>query len=322
MKRVHVLSLAVCAAFFGLCAFLNAQEVKPAKVLLFTRSPGFPHGPANANLKDGTTPAGRALNAYFKDKKIEIIESKDGSIFDGDLSQYDGFVFSTVADLMGGKDERNTAANGFSAVDKPMTEKGLRNMIAAIRNGKGFMGWHNATDSFSGVKDEKGQDIYTNLIGARFIVHGPDQVAGVTTTDAGKFPFLKDTKEYAVHEEWYAMKNFNPDMHVLQVQKTKKEDGSTAMNGDMYNRAPFPVTWIRMEGKGRVAYTSFGHSEHSFETSEREMQKWGTLQPGITRLQAVAELIEWSIGRFDSDTTPNFDKVAPGAGEKNDREYR
>ena len=34
-----------------------------------------------------------------------------------------------------------------------------------------------------------------------------------------------------------------------------------AMKGPMYQRKPYPETWARMEGKGRVFYTSMGHRE-------------------------------------------------------------
>lgn len=331
MKRRNVLFLALCAAFFGFCTFLHAQEVKPAKVLLFSRTPGFPHGPVNANLRDGTTPAGRAMNAFFKEKgkNIEVLETRDGSVFDGDLSKYDGFVFSTVADLMGGKDERATEANGF-APDKPMTEQGLKNLIAAIRGGKGLVGWHNATDSFSNVRDSEGKDIYTNLIGARFISHGPQQTATVVTTSDGAlvaadgtkkggFPFLKGVPEITIWEEWYAMKNYNKDLHVLLVQKTKNEAGEFIMKGGEYQRDPFPIAWIRLEGKGRVGYASFGHSEHYFEENPKEVERWGKAADNLPR---ITELIEWSIGRFDADTTPNIDKAAPNAGSHNDGPWK
>ena|GEM_PF-805974 len=336
MKLRYVLSFAVVAAFFGLCTVFTAQEtkaeeVKPAKVLLFSRSPGFPHGPINANLRNGTTPAGRALNAYFKEKgkNIEVVESKDGSVFDGDLSQYDGFVFSTVANLLGGTDERANEANGF-APDKPMTEQGLRNLITAVQGGKGFVGWHNATDTYSNVRDEDGKDIFTNFIGARFISHGPEQTATVTTvsdgavvaangTRSGGFPFLKDVPEITVWEEWYAMKNFNKDMHVLLVQKTRNDAGELTMRGGEYQRDPFPIAWIRAEGKGRVGYTSFGHSEHYFEENPSQVERWGKAADNLPR---IADLIEWSIGRFDADTTPNLDKVAPNAGSHDDGPWR
>ena len=309
MKRFFSLSFVIVAALLCINTLLNAQNVKPAKLLLYTRSEGFVHEPARMG-DSGNSPSGRALKAYFADKKVEIVETQDGGVFDGDLSQYDGFVFCTTGNLLR---EGN--------IGKPMTESGLRNLIASIRSGKGLVGFHNATDTYSNVKDDDGKDIYTKLIGARFIVHGREQTAIVTTVSSGNFPFLKDVKEITAWEEWYAMKNFNKDMHVLQVQKTKNPDGSWAMyEGDaMYKREPYPTTWIRIEGKGRVGYTSFGHSDHYFEEkSPSGVEKWGKPEVNLPR---ITQLIEWSIGRFNSDTTPNIDKVAPGAGEKNDVEY-
>jgi len=42
---------------------------------------------------------------------------------------------------------------------------------------------------------------------------------------------------------------------VILVQETH------GMKGQLYRRPPFPATWARMQGKGRVFYTSMGHDE-------------------------------------------------------------
>ena len=91
------------------------------------------------------------------------------------------------------------------------------------------------------------------------------------------------------------MGQFNPDMRVLLVQETE------GMDGKDYQRPPFPSTWIRKEGNGRVAYSAFGHDNRYFHNAEN--------------VRRIGELIEWSIGRFDVDTTPNFDKVTPKGNE-------
>jgi hypothetical protein len=109
MKRRYFLPLAVMAAFLGLCTLLNAQEAKKAKVLHFTRSQGFEHDPAKL-LPDGTTLSGQALKTYFADKNIELVETQDGGAFDGDLDQYDGFIFYTSGNLLDGGGSRNDKA--------------------------------------------------------------------------------------------------------------------------------------------------------------------------------------------------------------------
>ena len=289
MKRRYFFSLALVAtAFLGLCTLLNAQDVKPAKILVFTRSQGFEHEPAKL-LGDGTTYTGQALKKYFaeKNKNIEIVETQDGGVFDGAISQYDAFVFNTSGNLLDANGSKNDKA-------KPMTEVGLRKMIAAVQSGKGFVGIHSATDTHVGnLKDENGVDLYTKFVGARFSGHDAQQSATLTIVEPTAFPSLKEAgKQITTKDECYAMKEFSKDIHVVLIQET---DG---MVGGNYARPPFPATWIRKEGNGRVAYTSFGHDNRYF----------------TEQVARIGDFVEWAIGRFEADTTPNIEKVTPGFG--------
>ena len=288
MKRPYFLSLALIATALGLCTFLNAQEGKPAKILVFTRSQGFEHEPAKL-LDDGTTATGQLLKAYFAalKKNVEVVETQDGGVFDGDISPYDAFVFYTSGNLQNADGSKNDKA-------KPLSEAGLRKLFAAVQSGKGFLGIHSATDSSCNLKDENGVDLYTKFVGARFTGHGDQQSATLTIVEPTAFRGLKDAGgKITTRDEWYAMNQFAKDMHVVLIQETEK------MTGRDYERPPFPATWIRKEGNGRVAYTSFGHDNRYF----------------AEQLYRIGDLVEWSIGRFDADTTPNIDKVTPGAGE-------
>ena len=287
MKLRYALFFAVLPAFLGLCTLLNAQDVKPAKILVYTHSEGFEHEPAK--MENGTTGTGRALKTYFADKKIEIVETQDGSIFDGDLAPFDAFVFYTQGNLLG----KNTLNNENA---KPMTADGLQKMIAAVKTGKGFVGIHSATDSHCGdaLKSEDGVDLFTKFIGARFTGHGDQQTATLTIVQPTAFPSLKDAGEsITTRDEWYAMNRFNTDMHVVLIQETE------GMQGRDYARPPFPTTWIRKEGEGRVGYTSFAHDNRYFDDS----------------VQRIGDIIEWAVGRFEADTTPNIEKVTPGYAE-------
>lgn len=286
MKRRVFLSFAIVAflAGFGFQANLSAQSPGKAKVLHFTRSQGFEHDPAKL-LDDGTTVSGRALTEYFKDKSIEVVETQDGRVFDGDLDEYDAFVFYTSGNLEDDNGSKNDKA-------KALTAEGLRKMIDAVKGGKGFVAIHSGTDTHCRQKAEDGADLYTRFVGARFTGHGPQQFATATITEPVQLPCLKESgKRITTWEEWYAMGQCNPDMHVLLFQET------AGMEGKCYERPPFPLSWVRAEGKGRVAYSPFGHDNRYWQNKEN--------------VRRVAELIEWSVGRFDMDTTPNFEKVTP-----------
>ena len=287
MKRRYFLSIALVAVtFLGLSTLVNAQEVKPAKILVFTRSQGFEHEPAKL-LDDGTTGTGRLLKTYFteKDKKIEIVETQDGGVFDGDISQYDAFVFYTSGNLLDANGSKNDKA-------KPLTADGFRKLVATVQAGKGFVGIHAATDSHVGnLRDADGVDLYTKFIGARFTSHGAQQTATLTVVQPTAFPGLKvDGGKIVTRDEWYAMNQFAKDMNVVLIQETE------GMEGNDYARPPFPATWIRKEGEGRVAYTSLGHDNRYF----------------AEHVHRIGDLVEWAVGRINADTTPNIEKVTPG----------
>ncbi len=63
---------------------------------------------------------------------------------------------------------------------------------------------------------------------------------------------------------------------------------------------PYPGTWARMHGQGRVFYTSMGHREDVWTNEEY-------FQP------IVLGGLAWALGRVDADVTPNISKVTPGA---------
>lgn len=96
-------------------------------------------------------------------------------------------------------------------------------------------------------------------------------------------------------DEWYAMKNFANDLHVILVQETE------GMVDACYQRPPFPATWARMQSKGRVFYTSMGHREDVWTSP-------------IFR-QVVLGGLSWILRRVAADVTPNVAQVTPKANQ-------
>ena len=98
-----------------------------------------------------------------------------------------------------------------------------------------------------------------------------------------------------MHEEWYALKNFATDMHVLLVIETEGLDG----NG--YQRPPYPATWARRHGQGRVFYTSMGHREDVWTNPAFQSVTVGGMR--------------WAIGDVAADISANIDQVTPNASK-------
>lgn len=267
-----------------------ARPVGPTKkILFFTKSSGFQHGPITR--KNGQLGlAERILTEIGKEHGFEVVASKDGRLFNPDkISQWDGFVFYTTGDLTTPGGDKNP----------PMTAEGERALYDALAGGKGFIGMHSAADTFGhfGARNQGGADPYIRMIGGEFIVHGAQQAARMDIVD-GAFPGLKDGfgsqgDSFTINDEWYALKHFQDNLHVILVQNTE------GMKGKMYERPSYPATWARPYEKGRVFYTSMGHREDVWENP---------LYQGLL-LGALA----WTTGKVDADISPNLRQVTPKA---------
>jgi type 1 glutamine amidotransferase len=214
---------------------------------------------------------------------FEVTPSKDGRVFDGEHEKYDAYVFYTSGDLT------KVGKDGAPA----MSADGKKTLLEAVRGGKGFIGIHAATDTWKSRRGGSKIDPYIQMIGGEFISHGAQQKARMTVVDP-KFPGMSELgRSFELHEEWYALKNFAPDLHVLLVNET---DG---MTGPVYQRPPFPATWARRHGSGNVFYTSLGHREDVWENPIFESVMVGALR--------------WVTGVSDAEIPPNIKEVTPGA---------
>lgn len=289
MKRRDMLkaaSAAVLGAGVFPCRWASAAAARRQRVLYFTRNVGFYHSVV-VRKGDELSHSERILVELGQQAGIEVTCSKDGRVFDGDLAQYDAFAFYTNGDL--------TQANPQN--EPPMTAEGKQRFLAAIEAGKGFVGLHSSCNSWAvrgpAYENNAQVDPFIAMLGAQFIAHGPQQKATMRVTSP-HFPGLEGVGEsFEMLEEWYAMKNFAKDLHVILVQETK------GMTGECYQRPPFPSTWARMQGRGRVFFTSLAHREDVWEGKP--------LQP------IVMGGLAWALGNVSADVKPNIDQVTPHA---------
>ena len=281
--------LSVAAPSFQLVPSLLADDQPPKKkVLFFTKSQTFEHSVIR-RTSDAPSHAGRLLSEFAGKAGFEIFETKDGSVFDGDLKQYDAIFFFTTGDL--------TKTAGDKS--EPMSERGKENLLQAIASGTGMIGSHCASDTFhsqgAAFETQVERDPYIDMLGGEFIRHGRQQDALQRVVNS-TFPGLQAAGEgFNMHEEWYSLKNFAPDLHVILVQETK------GMKGLDYERPPFPATWARMQKQGRVFYTSMGHREDVWENPIFQSVVVGGLQ--------------WITRQADADITPNIQQVTPLADQ-------
>lgn len=264
------------------------------KILFFSKSSGFEH--SVISYKTGKPSwAEKVLTELGTKNNWEFTFSKDGSLFSKDyLSQFDAVFFYTTGDLC------SKGTDGQPG----MTPAGKQALFDYVKSGKGFIGTHSASDTFH-TKNEANKgpdrfanhgeqaDAYVRFLGGEFIKHGAQQVAKNTVINP-KFPgFEKVGADFAFQEEWYSLKDFTPDVHVLTVID------APAMKGDEYKRPAYPSTWARKEGNGRVWYTAMGHREDVWTNP--------------TFQDILVGGIKWALGEVKAEVPANLKEAAPGA---------
>lgn len=293
-RREFLLASGHAACTLSLATLLSPRVVagdKKKRILMYTRSADFEHSVVKRS-GDKLSLAERIVTDLGKKHGWDVVCEKDGRVFlSKEFPGFDGFFFQTQGDLT-----QEKCRDG----SPPMPKDGKKALLDAIAGGKGFAGAHCASDTFHspgqrGENQERQKlDPYIAMIGGEFIRHGQQQKAWQRVAD-GKFPGMDGVKDFEMHEEWYALKNFAPDLNVILVHDTK------GMVNAEYQRPSFPATWARMHDKGRVFYTSMGHREDVWENATFQKLLVGGLQ--------------WSLGQVNAELKQNLKEACPKASE-------
>jgi type 1 glutamine amidotransferase len=305
INRRDLLTLAAAAgaavALGPVAKSLAADDTKK-KILFFTRSAGFPHPVVTRKKPDELAYAEKVLTDFAGKAGYEVTCSKDGTLFTPEkLAEFDALAFYTTGD------ETTTGPDKTP----PMSKEGKEALLKFIESGKGFIGFHCASDTFHSpnyanktigaqtqmLKDaaapEDVRDPYIKMVGGEFVTHQSQQKATMHVVDK-KFPGFEDLEDFNFQEEWYSLANLSEDLHVLLVQDT---DSMKAKGEAAYKRAPYPATWAKPYGKGRLFYTNMGHREDVW--TNPIFQK------------VVLAGMAWITGKTSADITPNIKTATP-----------
>jgi type 1 glutamine amidotransferase len=267
LRILSTAAFSVAIADLSFSGRLSAASKK--SLLVFTKSSGFEHAVVKRE-GEKLSIAETAVTELGKKHGFEVTCSKDGRIFDS-------------------KDLHAQEA-----------------LLTSIEQGLGFVGCHAASDTFHTPPDPQDlsnryiahgaqSDPYLRMLGGEFIVHGHDprlQTANIIINDPS-FPGLEGVQSpVSFNEEWYSLKDFATDMHVIGTVDT------SMLKNECYQRRPYPVVWARMNGKGRVFFTALGDRPENWENA--------------FHLNLLAGGIRWSLGQVKADLTQNLTAAAPG----------
>lgn len=270
-------------------------------VLFFSKSSGWEHSVIKRPEGGGLSHAEKILSDLGDQHDLTFTFSKDGSKFSAAyLAGFDVVFFYASGNL----ERRSTDGN------PPMTAAGKAALLEWVAQGGSFAAVHAGSDCFhtyeafdhNPPKAERGHryhrhgeaaDPYIKMLGGEFISHGVQQVATarVVTPEFPGMAALGD--EVYILEEWYSLKEFAADLHVLLVMET------AGMEGSDYARPNYPLAWARSYGQGRVWYNALGHREDVWESDYFH--------------QMLVGGIAWVAGRRDADIPGNLLTVTPQA---------
>ncbi len=293
-RRDFLKTTALAGAAAALPPAISAASSK--SLLVFTKSSGFEHQVVK-RVDGKPSILENVVTEISKKNGFQVQCSKDGRIFDSaEFQSFTAALFFTTGDLTEEGTDKNPA----------MSAKGKQTFLDAIHGGMGFTGVHAASDTFHTKPDapdissryvaygEK-SDPYIRMLGGEFIIHGSDprlQTTNLIINDP-KLPGIDGaTAPVERNQEWYSLKDFAPDLHVILTIDTGK------LKNACYQRRPYPGAWARLHGKGRVFYTVIGDRPENWENQ--------------FFLRLLTGGIRWTLGDVNADVAVNLKSAAPG----------
>lgn len=172
-----------------------------------------------------------------------------------------------------------------------------KDMMSFIKDdGKGFVGIHAALDTNYTWPE------YGKMIGGWFDQHPWGTFEAPIINEQPNFPAVRHfPREFVKYDEIYQVKDWSRDkVNVLLSLDPTKLDYA---NNPRIHRADhdFPVAWCKMYGKGRVFYSTLGHTEQSWQ------------DPDIRKM--YFEAIKWVLGMTEGSTASHPRPVISAPGQ-------
>jgi len=150
----------------------------------------------------------------------------------------------------------------------------LKGLCNAVRNGVGLAGWHGGlADSFRNCPE------YQFMVGGQWVAHPGGEIEYKVNIIDHDDPITKGLADFKMRSEQYYM-------HVDPINKVLATTTYSGEHASWLKGVVMPVIWKKMYGKGRVFYSSLGHSAKDFDVHEaQEITKRGMLWASGSKLQ-------------------------------------
>ena len=275
---------------------LTPEQQQKVEGAVPTKAPGRPKKTrkllvVTLNMRDGTERRGHSSIPYGN-LAIRLMGEKTGAyqaVFSNDLAnfkpenlkQFDAICFNNTV--------------GVLTEDPALRES----LLAFVRNGKGFVGFHAAGATFVQWPKYDQFPQYGDMLGGYENgghPWGPRDVITMQVEDA-KSPINKafGGRSFEISDEVFQFQApySREKLHILLSIDTSKSDMDPRRHflPERFKDRDFGMSWVRRYGKGRVFYSSLGHNPDIF---------WNT-----PVLQHFLAGIQYALGDLKADDHPS-----------------
>ncbi len=274
MKLIRSISIVLLALGVSGALFAQAGNAAPKKkrVLAIGQVKGFQHDSVSHALAT-LWKMGQETGLYdtYIRTDCQLITKKKLTGNAKNLDFFDAVAFYTTGEL-------------------DMDDSQKADLLAFVKqDGKGFIGVHSAPDTFYKWPE------YGEMVGGYFDGHPWNTFQAPVLIEDPNSPMTKHFagKEFTILDEIYQAKNYSrSDVRVLMRLNEDKLDLTSEKIVPKLKRTDkdWAVTWIKNYGKGRVFYSTLGHTVEVWEN--KDIQKM------------YLEGVKWALGMTQADATP------------------
>lgn len=214
------------------------RPIRERKILVFSKCNGFVHSSVPL-VKRAIKLMGEKTGAF------DTVFSEEITDFNAkNLEQFDAILFNNSTQLK---------------FEDPALRRAL---LFFVRNGKGVIGIHAATDSFYEWPEGAG------LMGGLFDGH-PWGAGGTWAVklDEPDHPLNRffERKGFVIKDEIYQIKGpYSRNTHRVLLSLDMSNGANLQVEGIKRDDKDFAISWIKRSGRGRVFYCSLGHNHEIF----------------------------------------------------------
>ena len=175
--------------------------------------------------------------------------------------------------------------------DLPLPDKD--GFIKWIEEGHSFMAMHSGSDTLHGYRP------YSDMLQGEFETHKAQVPADLVAGDTGH------PANGGIGATWNLAQE---EMYHIKTQDRSKVRSLWYMRHDpnvVETKVYFPVSWCRIDGKGKVFYTSLGHREDLWSDSEEIKDRKNSVEVSKQYQAHILGGIKWALGLVEGSSTPN-----------------